>query len=44
MKFYDETTPLYLETNSPEIGLSAACYKLEMEQHDQGTQHQTTLL
>ena len=33
MKFYDETKPLYLETNVSRIGLGPPCYKLGMEQY-----------
>ena len=36
MKFYDETKPLYLETDASGIGLVPLCYELDVEQHTQG--------
>ena len=43
MKFYNETKPLYLETDVSRIGPGAALkYRLEMVQYAQGIQHETT--
>ena len=43
MKLYDETKPLYLETDASRIGLGITLLQIKrLEQHTQGIHHQTT--